>query len=1822
MQNEKGRFLSLKKLNFKMRKGFFSALLALAMAAWGTSAAALETDGNGVYQIRTAEDLIAFSALINAGTTAENTQSAVITAPIDMKDWNETFNPIGKNGSAFAGNFDGRLQPITNLNKVLFGTINGAQITGIAIASGEITMSATTYATHCGSIVGTDNGNTSVLANSYSLANVTNTITKSSDTGGLVGKLRGTLKNCYFAGAVTAAGGSTGALVGSTTSSTVASNILNCYSFATSVTGGGRQGALVGWLHKLVTEKNCCAIADVGTFPNGYTTLGAPVENCQVLTAEQFASGMAAYLLNEGDTENPVFRQTIGSDSYPVFDDSHGIVYQSGRLSCDGSPKEGVVFSNTKSGDLVRDEHNFVDGLCTVCQTPDLNYLQKSEDGFYELENDKHWAWFTAIVNGKYEPTANARLMNFVHLGSINQQPIGTPSNPYKGTFDGQMNSIAGVSHMLFGTIDGATIKNVALTGGGIELENLEYAAHCGSIVGATATTAPSAILNCYSLINISNQVGGDTGGLAGKFFGEMKNCYFAGEITALKGSLGALVGSSCEDKVTNMQNCFAYVEVIEGGNRRGALVGWLHGTCSINKCYAIANVGTFPNAYTTVGATVNNCESLTIEEIAGGKLTYKLNGESIENTIFYQTLGVDAHPVLDNTHGFVYPLRGGFVSNSRQDYEKIIEDMRNELAEYADTTVACTAYIEQMMNAMDSISTNAENLDSFVQGYVGIKPLIERVKKSEETYQAYTDARNFALNYLAENSFKSEMRTLLETYLSEEIAEGEHSEKFANGTYLQIIGTHELNDEEIVAETAFLNDLLQRTIATNILPGTEITVTIPNYDFSNGLNGWDLEAKNKSSVTSGGEPSVLTLASAQNTTFTLSQTLRGVPNGIYVFAANGFSRASNDIFSKFYTGQIFLNDNLNYLITQTEDILMTDAAEDGVNCHITGDGADIVYNVEGIDGYIPSSSVGCSYAFKSGRYQNFAAVEVKDSTLTFGVRNPGSGLANDWVPFGNVRMYFLGTAEQGNEMLETVLANYVSRAQAILDFEWIDTGSEFPLYPNMSEEIKTEINNIIAESETAESGAAKMEIINKLSAAFEKTYACRRAYAAMGLAAEELNDKASLLNDLISTQEVDAAVELVQSAWIEYQDGSCSAEEALAMTETLKECTKNLGLKKNEDGFYELADATSLVIFSMLVNKGETKANARITAPIDMTLRNEKFEPIGTPTAAYAGNFDGQLLPITNINKMLFGTINGAKIAGIAIASGEITMNGTTSATHCGSIVGTDNGNSSVLANSYSLANVNNTISSSSDTGGLVGKLRGTLKNCFFAGAVTAAGGSTGALVGSTTSSSVVSKIQNCFSYATSVTGGGRQGALVGWLHKVSIEENCYAIADAGAFPNGYTTAGAPVSNCKSLTAEEFASGMLAYVLSGGDTENPVFRQTIGSDPYPVFDASHLVVYQNGQQYCDGSPKEGVTYSNTQGEIIRDAHTFVSGICSACGAPDVEFAEKDAEGYYKISTPTDWIWFTTLVNSNTAPAAKARLQNEISLTDIEQKPIGTPTVPFMGVFDGQLKPITGVSTMLFGTINGAIITGVALTGGNVAVDATTYAAHCGSIVGMDKNVASEISNCYSLVDVTNSSSSDTGGLVGKLAGTLKNSFFKGSVTASSGSTGALVGSTTNSSTASNILNCYSYATSVTGGNRQGALVGWLHLLVTQENCYAIAEVGTFPNGYTTAGAPVSNCDTLTTEQFASGEACFRLNAGNTQQPIFFQTLGEDLHPVLDNTHLPVLKNDMGEYYNGKTGIAEPKVNRTTVIYDLSGRRVEKATKGLFIVNGRKILVK
>ena len=275
----------------KSFKSALTVLLSLMMILVMFPANAFAMDGEGTkenpYEIATADDLYEFAIKVNEG---DNTACAVLTADITLIDTNWT--PIGNDSNQYKGTFDGDGHTITGL-KVdiqsdniiyagLFGCLGaGGTIKNVSLTDSKITCSGNrVYA------------------------------------GGVCGWNTGTIENCYNTGEVSGiygfvyAGGVCGANGNSAT-------IINCYNTGdvsgTSSNGTVYAGGVCGY-NRGDTTQNCYWLA--GTADCG---IGNPPgdTNAQSKTADEFASGEAAWLLNEPQTEKPWGQ---GSNNMPVLE--------------------------------------------------------------------------------------------------------------------------------------------------------------------------------------------------------------------------------------------------------------------------------------------------------------------------------------------------------------------------------------------------------------------------------------------------------------------------------------------------------------------------------------------------------------------------------------------------------------------------------------------------------------------------------------------------------------------------------------------------------------------------------------------------------------------------------------------------------------------------------------------------------------------------------------------------------------------------------------------------------------------------------------------------------------------------------------------------------------------------------------------------------------------------------------------------------------------------------------------------------------------------------------------------------------------------------------------------------------------------------------------------------------------------------------------------------------------------------------------------------------------------------------------------------------
>ena len=353
----------------------------------GTPEKPAQGDGtvNNPYKISSAENLYWFAGLVNGTLTdvekdtdahAELTNditinTGVLSAVASGGTPANTWTPMGTSKDyAYTGTFDGGNHTISGLYyngdgdyAGLFGYVgSGGQVKNVKVAdsyisnsewigrtggvcgynrgtitncsfSGSVTCNNTN--TYVGGVCG---GNSGTTENSYNAGTVTSVGSEAS-VGGVCGySLNGSaIRNCYNTGAVN--GENTGygyffagGVCGNNASFRHQSTITNCYntgSVTVSVTGSGNgniyAGGVCGFNDETITN---CYWREV-TGLNGCGRDTGTVTNVKSKTAEEFASGAVAWLLNRYQ-ENGPWRQTLseGNDNYPTLDSAQGIVFQ------------------------------------------------------------------------------------------------------------------------------------------------------------------------------------------------------------------------------------------------------------------------------------------------------------------------------------------------------------------------------------------------------------------------------------------------------------------------------------------------------------------------------------------------------------------------------------------------------------------------------------------------------------------------------------------------------------------------------------------------------------------------------------------------------------------------------------------------------------------------------------------------------------------------------------------------------------------------------------------------------------------------------------------------------------------------------------------------------------------------------------------------------------------------------------------------------------------------------------------------------------------------------------------------------------------------------------------------------------------------------------------------------------------------------------------------------------------------------------------------------------------------------------------------------
>ena len=1108
---------------------------------------------------------------------------------------------------------------------------------------------------------------------------------------------------------------------------------------------------------------------------------------------------------------------------------------------------------------------------------------------------------------------------------------------------------------------------------------------------------------------------------------------------------------------------------------------------------------------YRRNSATQKNCYSkhgtqatlITDEQVASGELCWLLNNSKLDYApIWYQTLGEDVHPTLDKTHDVVYRVFDIYGSVSSASFANSGRGMSETLVAFMEKNVltATQSLIDAFMAEAKALA-EAASWEDLVDRYVEVNSLAQLVIASMDAYSAYQTEVEEMKALLAESpEITGEYRNFLEDYLNEYSEKGDG---YPNGSYIYIMETHTLTQEEIMAEVDYMRLLLRQAIAGGYVKDSDVTTLLLNADFQNGFDGWKgkpgTEYGNAQNGTAG-------TALCRNRTMDMYQTLTGLKNGVYELQVNGVFHPApeNDLSSTNYAATLYANEQQNYFQTGIEDFVPEGEARDGENCLLTGFEGDYVLIEDGETmGYMPKSLAGCNVAFGAGRYPNRILANVTDGRLTIGLKQSGTGKSSGGI----------GCTVTAHTGAYSTTANSLDFVRAALEKK--------PDYLEM--DIRCRPDGTLACSHDAigtnSQGTKLSEVFELIKGTSVKVMLDIKEAATLGA-----------LHAMLAEYGLEKQVLL---AGLD-ESGTNKARENCPGIPYLLNYSPDT--QRIEDPDYR----------QMLIDLMKTTGSIGINC-------NYKY---ATKALADVLHENGFLLSVWTVNE-------------------EADMNRMQN-------LGADNMATMQPDALYALMQKTGVVADWLGFGNIKLTYRGELEEA------------TQALDNVLTSQAArANTILNSYTFSVALDYANYPN------FSQDIKDRLQKAIDA---------------------ISETESAADKYALIG--TFSKLFQQ--------VYDCkrAYINLMTQSVRLADFIPEFIGVMTN---EEVDDLYALLDRLSEGyiAGTFSIDEANKDylselnfwltqENGVYRIETGLDLAVFAIIVNLGET-SANAMLTADIDMADYSDgfAMIGTSGNPYAGVFDGQ-----------FHTISNLVLN---REQGNVAL--VSYAQPGCTI----KNLT---------LDKTCSASgeSHTAGIVSRFTGAhnpiyLLNLGYEGTITDLGINAGGIHANSPSAGPITVMRNCYSTG-KINGTAYNGQLSGWVGWDAIVENCWSTAEVTGVESDafymYRRGKATQTNCYSkygtqatiITDEQVANGELCYKLN-GKQKDIVWYQTIGEDAHPVFDSTHGKVIKNEDGSYGN-TTGIEmvndQMANGKSDAIYDLTGRRVEKPMKGLYIINGRKVV--
>lgn len=407
-----------------------------------------------------------------------------------------------------------------------------------------------------------------------------------------------------------------------------------------------------------ITGKNGAYTVAAGTYAYtvskfGYETeTGSITVNADVnktVTLSELASCTLTFAVTPAENAKVTVTHPVGGTIKPETDGGYklylGETYAYTVTKADYIPVHGSITAaedKTLSFTLTYAGEGW-DGTAKTAPTQDKN-------GVYQIGTAAELAWFADAVN-KDGTTISGKLTANINLNGKTWTAIGTDSNKFAGTLDGDnytVSGLAGTGGLVYYLSANGTVKSLcvdcAIDGtsnvGGIadksegRIENCLVSGYikggddvifgvggivghgvAGNVVSGCVSTAD--ILFKYSRYAVQN----GAGGIVGYTYGTVENCYFAGNVhtnakSVSAGGFGGLVGCARSNAV--MKDCYTVGAVTGPESSFGAVVGKVNSGATITNCAYLDTVA--PQAAadgTTSGMTARTADYMRTPEFA-----------------------------------------------------------------------------------------------------------------------------------------------------------------------------------------------------------------------------------------------------------------------------------------------------------------------------------------------------------------------------------------------------------------------------------------------------------------------------------------------------------------------------------------------------------------------------------------------------------------------------------------------------------------------------------------------------------------------------------------------------------------------------------------------------------------------------------------------------------------------------------------------------------------------------------------------------------------------------------------------------------------------------------------------------------------------------------------------------------------------------------------------------------------------------------------------------------------------------------------------------